>query len=292
MILHPWDSAEEIDRRLSALNDPELAELLKTLNRDFTGEPESYLSDSAPYWKKRIAFIALAGLLAMSAGYSYFAATSHPTTRSKPHSAAVVPPRHQPKPAVRHVAVKHRAAPVVHRRSVVAPPVYAPAVTAPDEAQIRQARAQLLHERALAAQARAEAARAHHQAQLAMQAQAQAQERAQAQAQAQAKAEALAQARAEALARAQAQAQAQAQADAQWEEQRLQMAKDAQIKTGPPPPSGGISTYPRPSAPGPVPGPVIDPNCTPHRGSLFVQAMDNVRLGDTTVGAVLRIIHP
>jgi hypothetical protein len=296
MILHPWNSAEEIDRRLSALNDPELAELLKTLNRDFTNDPESYVSESAPYWKKRIAFIALAGLLATSAGYSYFAATSHQPARAKHQAAVVVPPRHHPKPAVRHAAQKHHAAPVavVRHRTAVAPPVYTPVVTAPDEAQIRQARAQLLHERALAAQARADAARAHHQAQIAMQAKAQAQAQARAEALAQAKAEAVAQARAEALARAQAQAQAQAQqqADAQWEEQRLQMAKDAQVKQGPPPPSGGMSTYPRPSAPAPVPGPVLDPNCTPHRGSLFVRAMDNVRLGDTSVGAVLRLIHP
>ncbi len=294
MILHPWNSAEEIDRRLSALNDPELAELLKTLNRDFTGDPESYVSESAPYWKKRIAFIAFAGLLAMSAGYSYFAAAAHSPARVKHHAALVVPPRHHAKMAVRRIAVKHHAAPVpiVHRRTVIAPPVYAPVVTAPDEAQIRQARAQLLHERALAAQAQADAARAHHQAQLAMQAQAQAQAQARAQALAQAKAEAVAQARTEALAREQAQAQAQAQADAQWEEQRLENARES-TKPGviPPPPSGHMSTYPQPNAPAP-PGPVIDPNCTPHRGSLFVRAMDSVRLGDTSVGAVLRIIHP
>ena len=294
MILQPWDSAEEIDRRLSALNDPELAELLKALNRDLNGNPESYVSESAPYWKKRIAFVALAGLLAMSAGYSYFAATSHQPTRAKHQAAVVVPPRHHPKPVVRRVAVKHHATPVavVHHRAAVAVPVYAPAVTAPDEAQIRQARAQLLHERALAAQAEADAARARHQAQLAMQAQAQAQ--AHAQALAQAKAEAVAQARTEALARAQAQAQAQAQADAQWEEQQLQNARDAQIKPGdiPPPASGHMSTYPQPGASAPVPGPVLDPNCTPHRGSMFVRAMDGVRLGGTSVGAVLRIIHP
>jgi hypothetical protein len=124
-----------------------------------------------------------------------------------------------------------------------------------------------------------------------MQSQAQAQARAQAAAVAQARAEALAQARAEALARSQAQAQAQAQADARWEEQRLQMAKDTQVKQGPPPASGGISTYPRPSAPAPVPGPVIDPNCTPHRGSLFGAVLRNVRIGDTNAGAVLQLIH-
>jgi hypothetical protein len=290
MILHPWNNAEEIDRRLSALNDPELAELLKSLNRDFSGGGgESYTSDDAPFWRKRIALVALAGLLAMSAGYSYFGATSHPNARAKHHSAAVVPPRRHPKAAPRHVAVTHHA-PVVARHVVPSVPVYRTPAVAPDESAIRQARAQLLHERALELQARAEAARAHHQAQLAMQAQAQAQAHAQAQAVAQARAEALAQARAEALQRAQAESAAETQA----QDQALQNASDPQTKPGqvPPPSSGRISTYPRPSAPAPVPGPVIDPNCTPHRGSLFTQVLDRVRVGDTSVGAVLRIVHP
>jgi hypothetical protein len=292
MILEPWKSAEEIERRLSAFNDPELTELLRSLNRDFSGtDAESYTAEDAPYWKKRISFVVLVGLLAMSAGYS-FVAGSHPRAAAKHHPVAAVPApaKHHAKPTPRHVAVTHHAA-VVHPRPAVAAPVYVPTAPAPDEALVRQARAQLLHERMIAAQARAAEARAQHQAKLAMQAQAQAQARAQAAAVAQARAEEVAQARAQAL--RQAQSQAQAQADAQWEEQRLQMAKDAQIKPGnvPPPTTGHMGTYPIPSAPAPAPGPVIDPNCTPHRGSLFGTVLRNVRLGDTNVGAVLQLVH-
>ena len=37
MILEPWKSAEEIDKRLAALNDPELAELLRRSNPTLLG---------------------------------------------------------------------------------------------------------------------------------------------------------------------------------------------------------------------------------------------------------------
>lgn len=43
MILEPRKSAEEIDRRLAALTDSELAEVLRSVSREFAGgEPESY----------------------------------------------------------------------------------------------------------------------------------------------------------------------------------------------------------------------------------------------------------
>jgi hypothetical protein len=304
MILEPWKSAEEIDRRLAAINDPELAELLRNANRELQGEPESYTSPSAPYWNKRIAFIALAGLFAMSAGYSASVATlrERPHTGLKPRAAAaIIPQRHRtPRATHRAAALPHpaarNAAPAVHRTAVAVAPA------APSEAQVRRARAQLLHEQALAAQAvaqaRADAARAHHEAQLAMQKQAeanaQALHEALAAARAQARAEAIAQARAEALARADAIQIQQAERQALQIQQQilLQNATDPNTKPGygVPPAGGRIDTIPAPNVPVPVPGP-IDPNCTPHRGSLFNTALDHVRIGGTSVGAVLRLIH-
>jgi hypothetical protein len=297
MILEPWKSAEEIDRRLAALNDPELAELLRNANRQLLGDDEaqSYTSPSAPYWKKRIAFIALAGLFAISAGFSASVATRHPAQAPKalakpqPMLALPVVAHHRTaRPAAAaHPAPKHAAAPVHHAIAAAA---------APDEALVRRMRAQMLHDQAVAAQAelqaRAEAARAHHEAQLAAQAQAQANAKALhdaiAQARAQARAEAIAQARADALAREQAQQLEQAQQQA-----LLDNARDPNTKPGygVPPGAGHMNTNPMPNAPAPAPGP-IDPNCTPHRGSLFASALDHVRLGPTNAGAVLRLIHP
>jgi hypothetical protein len=304
MILEPSKSPEEIERRLSALNDPEFAEYLRAANPGLLGnEPNSYTSPAAPYWKRRIGFVVIAGLFAMSAGYGYVGVSnnSHPNARAKPHAAAIAPPRRHAKVAVRRNTVKHQTAVAVHPRSVVVPAhrISTPAVTAPspNEALIRQARAQLLHERALAAQARADAARAQHQAKLAMQAQAQAQARANAVALSQALAEARAQARAQALARAQAQAEqeAQAQREQDWV---VQNASGSGTKpgVGPPPDSHRISTYPDANVPLPGPGP-IDPNCTPHRGSLFGAALtsavlSHVRVGGTNAGAILRMVHP
>ncbi|HLI96927.1 MAG TPA: hypothetical protein VKT72_12695 [Candidatus Baltobacteraceae bacterium] len=286
MILEPSKSAEEIERRLSAIRDPELAELLKSFKREpspsdapsYT-EPDDYSSPYAPYWKRRIGFIALAGLLAMSVGYGYNSATSHPGSQTKPlRAAALVPPR-----AHRKVAVRHSVAPatsVQHHAAVV--PARAPA-PAPDEAMIRQVRAQLVHQRTLAVQAQADAARAHYQAKLAMQARAQAQERALESALAQARAEALAAARAEALSREQAESALQRQ-----QEQAEVNAQDPQIKPGDEPPAstGRVSTYPNPSNPAPMPGPVMDPNCTPHRGSLFQNILTSAAIYE-----VQRIIH-
>src|SRR6185437_4214781 len=205
MILEPRKSAEDIDRRLNALTDAELAELLASLNREFhDNEPESYSSPSAPYWKKRIALVALAGLMALTAGFS--AAVS--TVRDRP----AAPPKRIPPVALRH----HHASSLPVRRKIAmqvpahraAAPLHAAIAVAPSEALVRRARAALLHEQVLAAQAqaeaRAQAAQAHRQAQLAMQARAQANAQALnealAKARAQARAEAIAQARAQALA--------------------------------------------------------------------------------------------
>jgi hypothetical protein len=303
MILEPSKTAEEIDRRLSALHDPELEDLLRAANPGLLGnEPHSYTSPAAPYWNRRIGLIVLAGLFAMSAGYGYVGSVSvsHLNARAKARAAAIVPVRRRAKVAVRYRTAKPHVAAVTHARPVVAP---LPVVSAPsqNEALIRQARAQLVHERALAAQARADAARAQHQAKLAMQAQAQAQARANAVALSQALAEARAQARAEALARAQAQStQEQAESARQQQEQDwvVQNASGSGTKPGIAPPSDShrISTYPAPGAPLPGPGP-IDPNCTPHRGSLFGAALtgavlSHVRVGGTNMGAILRIVHP
>jgi hypothetical protein len=179
---------------------------------------------------------------------------------------------------------------------VIAP---APLAVAPTEAQIRQARAQLLHERAIAAQARAETARAHQQAQLALQQAAMARSWAHAEALAQARAEAQAQRRAEALDRAQAQSQAQSVQQQQEQDWVVQNASGSGTKAGvgPPADNGRMGTYPNPAAPVPAPGPV-DPNCTPHRGSLFGAALTgvvlgHVRVGGTNLGSVVQqLIHP
>jgi hypothetical protein len=277
MILEPSKSAEEIERRLSTIRDPELAELLKSFGREPT-PPDDYTSSSAPYWKRRIGFIALAGLLAMSVGYGYNSATSasHASGQAKPlPAAALVPRRPQRKLAAHHSLTQHVA--VQHHAAIV--PIRPPA-PAPDETLIRQVRAQLVHQRALAAQAQAEAARAHHQAKLAMQARAQAQERALESALAQARAEALAAARAEALAREQPE-------NAQAQEQARANAQDPQIKPGDAPPqaTGRVSTLPNPGLPVPMPGP-IDPNCTPHRGSLFRTVLTSAAIYE-----VQRLIH-
>jgi hypothetical protein len=295
MILEPKKSAEDIDRRLAALTDAELAELLASLNREFhDNEPESYASPSAPYWKKRIALVALAGLMALSAGFS--AAVS--TVRERPAAA----PKHVPPVAAlpHHRAsalpVRHKIAPPVPAHRAAAPLHAALAPVAPAEAVVRRARTALLHEQALAAQAqaeaRAQAAQAHHQAQIAMQARAeanaQALREALAKARAQARAEAIAQARAQALANAQAQ-----QLEAAQQQALYDNARDPNIKPGSgiPPAAGGMSTIPNPNNPAPAPGPVLDPNCTPHRGAFFGSVLDNVRVGGTNVGAVLRLIH-
>ncbi|MGZ3506012.1 MAG: hypothetical protein ACXWNJ_17300 [Vulcanimicrobiaceae bacterium] len=310
MILEPWKSAEEIDRRLSALNDPELAELLRAANRGLLGnDSESYTSQDAPYWKRRIGFIALAGLLAMSAGYASTLLSSHPSEGAKPHAALTVPARPHFKVAVHHAVLKRHVVGVAHPRTLVAPvpvapvhvapvrvaPVHPVSVAATNEALIRQARAQLLHERALAAQARAETARAQHEAKFAMQQQAAAQAWAQAEALAQARAEAQARAQAEALARAQAE-----NAEAQRaQDQAAQNASDRDIKTPDTPPINiGRMPYPSTGVPVPstgVPGPLPVPiggNCTPHRGGLFGAVLDHVRVGGTSVGGLLRVVQP
>lgn len=308
MILEPRKSPQEIDRRLSALHDPELAELLRAHAGDLASTAESYVSPSAPYWKKRIGYLTLAGLLAMSAGYASVYTSSHHGSRTKPHAIAITPPthRHASRAVAHSRAAVHHAAPVAQHRAKIAP-VHAVQAVGPSEAMIRQERAQLMHERAVAAAARADAARAQHLAQLALQAKAQAQARAQAQAQAEAiaqeRAQEQAQAQAQAYAQARAQAQAQAQAEAlaraqaqaieRAQQQALQNATDPNIKPGdgPPPDVGRISTTPSGSVPLPAPGP-IDPNCTPHRGALFNSVLDHVRVGGTSVGSLLRIVHP
>lgn len=289
MILEPRKSTQDIDRRLAALTDPELAELLRGVNREFRdNDPESYAPPAAPYWKKRIALVALAGLMAMSAGFSAVVSTVRERPQAQPKLAppALATPRHRtasPRTPAR------RAAKPVHAALAIAP-------VAPSEALVRRARAALLHERALAAQAQADAraqeARAHREAQLVMRARAEANaqslEQALAQARAQARAEAIAQARAQAVANAQAQA-----LEAAQQQTLLENATDANIKPGAgvPPATGHMNTIPNPNNPVPAPGPVLDPNCTPHRGAFFNSMLDNVRVGGTNVGAVLRLIH-
>lgn len=303
MILEPWKSPQEIERRLAALNDPELEELLRSANRELTGaKTEIFTAPEAPYWKKRAALIALMGLIAMSAGYAGSLSHSPRHTGVKP-AAAVAPVRRPAGHAARHVAAVPRIAPshraaVPHQRAAVATVVAAPAPVQPSEALIRQARAQLMREREIAAQARAQTAIAEHNAKVALRAQAAAQAQAQTEALAQARAEAVAQAKAEELAQSQAQALARAQQEAidaeRAQEQAVQNASDPNIKPGegPPPSSGRISTYPSAGVPVPAPGPV-DPNCTPHRGSLLVNTvLDHVRVGGTSVGGLLRLIHP
>lgn len=282
MILEPWKSAEEIDRRLAALNDPELADLLRKANRELFDDPKE------PYWNKRIAFVALAGLFAMSAGFSAFLATPRERAHATPNPRAIAAspkhhraarPVHRVAPVPR-VAARHYAPPVVHPVTVA--PAPAPAAPAPSEAAVRRARAVLLHERALLAQqqaqARAEVARAEANAQELRGAIAQAR----------------AQARAEAIAQARAMAAAQAEDEQLQQEQQalLNNARDPNTKPGygSPPGTGRMDTIPRPSAPIPIPGP-IDPNCTPHRASLFNSALDHVRIGGTSVGTVLNLIH-
>lgn len=292
MIFRPWTDPEEIDRRLSALDDPELVELLRAANRRLTESGADYTAPNAPYWKTRIALIALAGLAALTSGY--FAGV-------RPHAVPPAPPQHRQHHTarlVRHAKpVAHAAPPApAHRRAALAP-LHTASAAAASEALIRRTRAQLLHEHAIAVQARAEAARAHHQAVLAMQAQAkanqQALEAALARARAQARAEAIAQAQAQALARAQAQAAAE-----RAQEQALQNATDPNIKpgAGAPPDTGRIwsgapPNLPMPAPGGPAGGP-IDPNCTPHRGSFLINAvLDHVRVGGTNAGALLQLIH-
>lgn len=297
MILEPSKTAEEIDRRLSALTDPDFAKVLETLNRELAGEGdhESYTSPSAPYWKRRIGLVALAGLLALSVGYGYTGAQKHPRVKVAPKvpAALSVPVRHARK-VVTHQRIARHVAPVTHSAAVVnhaAPVVVAPA---PNEASIRQARAQLLHERAIAQQAQADAARAQHRAQVAMQERAAAQHQALEEALAQARAEALAQARANAL-RTQAESAA-AERNQEW---AVQNASGSGTKPGNPmPPSTDrMGTYPSPMAQPPGPGP-MDPNCTPHRGSLFRTALTSavlghVRLGGTNVGNLVeQLVHP
>jgi len=301
MIIEPRKSAEEIDRRLSALTDPELSEMLKDLNQGLLGHDlDSYTSPYAPYWKRRIGLLALAGLFAMSVGFGAVAFQpqphSHPQAKAATHPAVVPPPRTH-KVAVRHKAVKRIAPPLVYHAPVIGPAVV------PDEAAIRQARAQLLHERTMATQAEARVAQAQHQAKLALQAQAAAQARAHAQAVAQAQAEAIAQQRARALSQAQAQAQAQdpqARADALAREAAEQdwvrahtSGPGTKSVDVPPGDNGRLSTGPSPRVPLPMPGPV-DPNCTPHRGSLFTSlvttaVLSHVKVGGTNLNAYVQL---
>lgn len=279
MIIEPGKSADEIERRLSALNDPELIELLKTVNRGLLGteaDSESYTSPAAPYWKKRIAAIALAGLVAMSAGAGYAVSQSgaRHSVQPKPRAAAAVV---RPRRNHRVVAVHHHAAAPQRAAALAVPaaPVVAPvrvAAPAPNEALVRRARAELLHERALVAQEKMEL-------------------------RAQAAAAAWAQAEAVARARAQAQAEAQAEATARrtQEEQAAQnadTARDQQTQDAvtQPPDTGRIATNPSAGYPLPLPGPV-DTNCTPSRGGLFGAVIGHIRVGGTTVGGLLRLIH-
>jgi hypothetical protein len=288
MILGP----EEIERRLDAVNDPELAELLESVRRSFSGEePDTYSSPSAPYWNKRIGFLVLAGLFALSAGFSATLSRPHANAQLKPQAAVPAMAIRQVKP-IAHRVSKHRAITAAPHRSVAAAaaaPAIAVAAPAVDETMIRQARAQLLHERDVAMRARAQAAYAQQQARVALQQRADAQ--------AWAKAEALAQARAEAQAKAQAEAlAAQREQDAIYQDQALQNASDANIKPGeasPPSTTGRIPAYPGGTAPQPmpVPGPVDPTNCTPHRANFFRSALDQVRVGPTTAGAILDLIH-
>jgi len=315
MILEPRKSAEEIERRLSALTDPELAELLKGLNEGLSDHDlESYTSPYAPAWKRHVGMLALAGLFAMSAGYGFvaFQPKHNAAPQPKAHTAIAPPVAQKKSAAVPRRVAKHRAAPApvaYHRvapvHAVTVTPVAAPA---PNEALIRQARAQLIHERAVAAAAQAQAARAQHQAKLAMQAQAAAQARAQADAQARAQAEA--QARAEATARAQAEAQTQAQSEAQAQSRADTLAREAAEQdwvranaSGPgtksiivPPDTGRLGTNPSHGMPLPMPGPG-DPNCTPHRASFFGAVVTSalighVRVGNTNVSNIVHLVHP
>ena len=306
MILEPRKSAEEIDRRLSALTDPELSALLQNLRDGFSSDDEdSYTSPQAPYWKRRIGLLALAGLFAMSSGFGFvaFQPASHTGTKAKA-AVAPAPVRKHTKNVARHVIPAVHVAPAAAR---VRAPILPAVTVTPNETLIRQARAQLLHERALAAAAQAETARAQYEARVAVQAKADAQARAHAEAVAQAQAEAVAQSRTEALQRAQAQAQAQAQdeqtrgdtlareaAEQQWV--RDHTSGPGTKSAGPPSDTGTLSTGPSPRMPLPMPGP-IDPNCTPHRGSLFMTlvagaALSHVRVGGTNAGNLLRMVNP
>lgn len=286
MILEPWKSADEVDRRLAALNDPELAELIRTANRELFNEPPD--APPVPFWKTRIGLLTLAGLCALAAGYSAQSHAPRPLVGIAPRHAAHIALPVKPK---RHIAqVQHHAAPVRH-----VTPALAPAV-APSEQVIRRLRAQLAQERAIAAQERASALQAQAAASAQAHAHAVAQARAQAQAQAQelaqAKTQAVAQARAEEVARQQAEALTRAQSQAvPVTTQERPVSTDMSIKPGdnPPPSAPSISVYSRPG--NPVPGPVIDPNCTPNRGTIFTHALDHVRVGGTNAGALLRLIH-
>src|SRR5579872_2670524 len=152
MILEPRKSAEEIERRLAALHDPELADLLDDLNRRFSGDedPQSYTSPSAPYWKRRIALVALAGLLATSAGFASTVTLLREKNDTKPRTPVpLIAPKHRAKAAVVYAAPKHRVLVTPHSNvetphSAIAAPVRIAPVTAPDESAIRQMRAQLL----------------------------------------------------------------------------------------------------------------------------------------------------
>ena len=104
----------------------------------------------------------------------------------------------------------------------------------------------------------------------------------------------MAQARAHALAQARAQAEAQSeatlQARAQEEEQARENAQDPSIKPGDTPPdSGRVGTNPTAGMPMPIPGP--DTNCTPSRGSILRAAVSHLRVGGTSAGYLLQLIH-
>ncbi len=276
MIIEPRKTAEEIDRRLSAFTDPALADLLEDLKRGFAGDDsESYTSASAPYWRRRIGFVALAGLFALSAGYASIATASHTALRAKPRAAAAIPaPRHR-KAAIRRLVVKRKTA---LAKAIVTPAIHAAPAAAQNEALVRHLRAQLLQERTPAAREKARAIDTHHQTAAAMQA---------AMAREWARDEALAQARAEARAEAVASAQAD---DAAAQERAHDRAVDDAAQTAGTPPSnpGRVTSYPG-GAPLPIPGP-IDTNCTPHRGSLFGTMLQHVRIGGTSVGGLLQLV--
>lgn len=287
MILEPWKSAEEIDKRLAALNDPELAELLRRENpsllRTRAEEPE--LEPPTRVRKKHLTFMALAGLLAMAAGYaSAFIGLHQAQTKALPIAIPVQTQRHVVR-AVHVRTVRRAPVPIRHAAAAVAVPVAPVQHIDTSSALIAQARAQIAHERALAQQAERHAALAQHNAQVAMQAQ----ERAQAQFLAQAQARAQTQARAEA-AQAEAQARLNSEAYARQQEQTVQNEQDPSIKPGDTPPTGGTgSTYPTGAQPVPMPGPV-DTNCTPSHGSIFRSMLSHVRVGGTNVGNLLRMV--
>lgn len=268
MILEPKRSAEEIEQRLSALNDPELAELLEDLKRGLRGdESESYTAESAPYWRRRIGVIALAGLFALSAGFASVFTATHSSVRAKPRTAAALPAARHHKTATRgRIAAKHTIVHVTPAR--VAPAIHFAPVVAPHEALVRQVRAQAPH--------------VQHRVTTAMQA---------SMAREWAQAEALAQARAEARAEAVESARAEdAAAQQRAHDQAVDQANGSVVRPSDSPPStnGGITTYPN-GAPLPLPGPV-DTNCTPHRGSLFGTMLDHVRVGGVNVGGLLRLV--